>query len=132
MVNSTIVVQKIINCKLSIIRVIDGKNEKSIIKGKGYYKDNNGEKVIFFSSDDIKYKYLYRDDGKIIVLCNDSKYVFEENVRRIAEIKSGEYVFKIATLATKIDFSDNCIRINYNLYQKDILMGIYYSELSFN
>ena len=123
--------QKIVNCELSIKRIISEKEESSTIKGKGYYKDDNNEIVVFFSSDDVKYKYVYSNE-MLEVFCNDSKYVFKENIKDVGEIKNGDYVFKITTLASKIEISNNCIVLDYSLYQQDMLIGTYYSELSFN
>ena len=123
--------QKIVNCELSIKRIISEKEENSIIKGKGYCKDDNGEIIVFFSSDDVKYKYVYSND-MLEVFCNDSKYVFKENIKDFGEIKNGDYVFKITTLASKIEVLNNCINLDYSLYQQDMLIGTYYSELSFN
>lgn len=125
-----IFVQKIVNCELSIKRIIDNKEEKSIIKGKGYYKKDE-EIIVFFSSEDIKYKYVY-NNGTLEVFCNDSKYVFKENVKSFGEIKNGDYIFKITTLASKIEMLDNCIILDYSLYQQNSLIGTYYSKLSFN
>ena len=123
--------QKIVNCELSIKRIISEKEESSTIKGKGYYKDDNNEIVVFFSSDDVKYKYVYSNE-MLEVFCNDSKYVFKENIKDFGEIKNGDYVFKITTLASKIEVLNNCINLDYSLYQQDMLIGTYYSELSFN
>ena len=122
--------QKIVNCELSIKRIISEKEENSIIKGKGYFKDDNGEIIVFFSSDDVKYKYVYSND-MLEVFCNDSKYVFKENIKDFGEIKNGDYVFKITTFTEKIEFNENKIVLNYSLYQQD-LIGTYYSVLSFN
>ena len=121
---------KVVNCKLIINRFIGEKEETSIIEGKGYYKKENEEVVIFFSSDEIKYKYVY-EKGKLTVFCNDSKYIFKENEKSIGEIKNGDYIFKITTFAEKIECSENSIILNYSLYQHD-LIGTYYSVLSFN
>jgi len=121
---------KIVDCKLIINRVINEKEEKSVIAGKGYYKENDDEISVFFSSDNAKYKYIYKEDC-LVVICNDSKYIFKEGIKEIGEIKNGDYVFKITTLASKIEVSNNLIVLNYSLYQGDIL-GTYYSTLSFN
>ncbi len=123
--------QKIVNCELSIKRVIGDKDETSVIKGKGYFKEDNGETVVFFSNEEAKYKYVY-NNGLLEVFCNDSKYTFKENVKDFGEIKSGEYIFKITTLASKIEVMNNCIVLDYSLYQQDMLIGTYYSRLSFN
>lgn len=122
--------QKIVNCKLDIDRFIDGKKESSIFEGKGYYKCDNNEIVVFFEANEIKYKYIYKDNS-LTVMCNNSKYVFSENKKGVGEIKSGDYVFKITTLANKIEIMDTYIILNYSLYQND-LIGTYFTRLSFN
>ena len=125
-----ILVQKIINCELSIKRIINDKEELSIIKGKGYYKNASDELIVFFSSEDIKYKYIYKNNI-LTVLCNDSKYVFKEGTKEYGQIKNGDYIFKITTLASKIEINNQYIILDYSLYQND-LIGTYYSKLSFN
>ena len=89
-----ILVHKIVNCKLSIERVVSGEKDLFVCEGKGYYKDDNGEIVIFFSSEDVKYKYVL-NNNELVVFCNDSKYVFRENEKNTGEIKNGDYIFKI-------------------------------------
>ena len=123
-------VQKVVNCVLSINRNINNNEENSIIRGKGYYKNNDGEITIFFSSENIKYKYVYNKDC-LVVYCNDSKYSFKENRKDIGEIKNGDYIFKVTTVAKKIEVREDCIILNYSLYQDD-LIGNYQSVLSFN
>ena len=122
--------QKIVECKLIVNRVVNDKEDKVVIEGKGYYKEDAGEKIVFFSSDDIKYKYVYKEDV-LIVTCNDSKYVFRVNEKDCGEIKNGDYIFKITTLASKIEFGNNYVILDYSLYQNE-LIGTYYSQLSFN
>ena len=85
---------------------------------------------MFFSSEETKYKYIYKE-GNLTIFCNDSKYTFRENENGIGEIKNGDYVFKITTFTEKIEFNENKIVLNYSLYQQD-LIGTYYSVLSFN
>lgn len=122
--------QKVVDCKLVINRFISEKEETSVIEGKGYYKKDNDEIIVFFSSEDIKYKYILKE-GRLTVFCNDSKYIFKENEKGIGEIKNGDYTFKITTFATKIECNDNSIVLEYSLYQQE-LIGTYYSILSFN
>ena len=122
--------QYIVNCKLNIKRVVGGKQEISVIEGKGYYKKEYNEIVVFFSSEDIKYKYVYSNKC-LTIWCNDSKYVFRENIKEGGELKNGDYIFRITTLASRIEIFDNCIVLDYSLYQDD-LIGNYYTELSFN
>lgn len=122
--------QRVVNCKLVINRFISEKEEISVIEGKGYYKKDDNEVVVFFSSEDVKYKYMYKD-GVLNVFCNDSKYTFKENEKGIGEIKNGDFIFKITTFSTKIELTDNSIVLDYSLYQED-LIGNYYSVLSFN
>ena len=93
--------QKIVNCKLSIDRIVAKEKDNFVCEGKGYYKDDNGEVVVFFSCENIKYKYVF-SNGILVVYCNDSKYVFKENEKNIGEIKNGDYIFKITTFASKI------------------------------
>ena len=122
--------QKIVECKLVINRFISDKEETSTIEGKGYYRKDEDEIIVFFSSEETKYKYIYKE-GNLTIFCNDSKYTFRENENGIGEIKNGDYVFKITTFAEKIEFNENKIVLNYSLYQQD-LIGTYYSVLSFN
>lgn len=123
--------QKIVCCNLEIKRIISSIEENSSISGKGYYKNDNSEIVVFFSSDDFKYKYVYKDN-LLIVFCNESKYVFENNKKNFGEIKNGDLCFKITTLTSNIEVKDNSIKLDYSLYQGDSLIGVYYSKLSFN
>jgi hypothetical protein len=116
---------------LIINRFIDGKEENSEIFGKGYYKNDTSSIVVFFTSDEIKYKYEY-DGNELIVLCNDSKYVFKDNENGEGKIKNGDYVFKITTYCTKLIVEENCIYLDYSLYQGTTLIGNYSSILSFN
>lgn len=122
--------QKIVDCKLIINRIIDSKEEKSVIEGKGYYKDDNGELTVFFTSENSKYKYIYIDNI-LTVICNNSEYTFKENIKEKGIIKQGEYSLVLTTLASKIKVMPNRIVLNYSLYQEE-LIGMYYSELSFN
>lgn len=122
--------QKIVDCVLEINRIINDKEEKSIINGRGYYKEEDGGITIFFSSDNVKYKYIYKYD-MLTIFCNDSKYTFKENVKDKGQIKNGDYIFEITTLASKIEINNNYIIVNYSLYQQD-LIGTYLSKLSFN
>lgn len=122
--------QKIVDCKLIINRIIDSKEEKSVIEGKGYYKDDNGELTVFFTSENSKYKYIYKDNI-LTVICNNSEYTFKENIKEKGIIKQGEYSLVLTTLASKIKVMPNKIVLNYSLYQEE-LIGMYYSELSFN
>ena len=122
--------QRIVNCKLNIDRFIDSKKESSFFEGKGYYKCDNDEIIVFFESNEIKYKYIYKDSC-LTIMCNNSKYRFKENEKCLGEIKNGDYVFKITTLANKIEVSDSYIILNYSLYQNDLL-GNYSTRLSFN
>ena len=122
---------RVINCELIINRVIDRKEENSVIKGKGYYKKEDNQIVVFFLSDEIKYKYIY-SEGDLTILCNDSKYKFRENVKEEGQIKNGDYIFKITTLASKIEVNANYIIVNYSLFQNNNLIGTYNSKLSFN
>lgn len=110
---------------------IDGMKETSVIEGKGYYKKENNEIVVYFISDDIKYKYVYEND-KLNIYCNDSSYEFKEGKYCEAKIKNGDYVFLITTFATKIEIKDNLIVVNYILSQKDNVFGKYNSQLSFH
>lgn len=125
-----ILVKKIINCKLSIDRIVENDKDTFVCEGKGYYRCINDEVVVFFSSGDIKYKYVYKE-GYLTVFCNNSKYIFKENEKKFGEIKNGDYIFKITTLASKIEINSNSIILNYSLYQDD-LVGTYFSVLSFN
>ena len=109
----------------------DNKEENSVIKGKGYYKNEDNQIIVFFSSDDIKYKYICNEET-LTILCNDSKYEFKENIKKEGKIKNGDYIFKITTLASKIEVCTNYIIVNYSLFQNDIVIGTYYSKLSFN
>ena len=54
-----------------------------------------------------------------------------ENEKNTGEIKNGDYIFKITTLASKIEVLNNCIILNYSVYQEE-LIGNYFSVLSFN
>lgn len=122
--------QRVVNCKLVINRFINEKEETSVIEGKGYYKNDDNEIVVFFSSEDVKYKYIYKE-GVLSVFCNDSKYTFKENEKGIGKIKNGDFIFEITTFSTKIELTDNSVILDYSLYQED-LIGNYYSVLSFN
>jgi hypothetical protein len=125
-----ILVQRAVDCKLNIKRVINNKEEISVDVGRGYYKEDNDEKIVFFTSSGVKYKYIYNGDS-LIVYCNDSKYVFKCETKEKGIIKNGEYTFILTTLASKIEFNDNSIILEYSLYQND-LIGTYYTSLSFN
>lgn len=125
-----IFVQKIVKCRFVINRFIDNKKEESLAEGKGYYKNENGEITVFFSSDGIKYKYVYKNDC-LIVNCNDSIYKFIVGEKDKGIIKSDDYEFSVITLASKIVVSDNSIVLEYCLYQES-LIGSYKCFLSFN
>lgn len=125
-----ILVQKIVDCRLTIKRIIDNKEDIIVEEGKGYYKKSGACIVVFFSNNYYKYKYIY-ENGELIVICNNSEYRFKEGLDCEGKIKNGEYVFILTTHASKIDISDNCIILDYSLYQNN-LIGNYYSKLSFN
>ena len=123
-------VQKIIDCELVITSEINNKCETIVISGRGYYKKEK-EIIIYFTSDNIRYKYIVIKD-KVEIYCNDSHYNFWVNKEDIGEIKNGDYIFKITTLANKIEITDNFVLINYELKQNNILIGKYLTKLSFN
>ncbi len=122
--------QKIVNCKLEINRIIDDKEEISAIEGKGYYKDNDGI-VVFFSNEGVSCKYIYKDNV-LTILFNDSKYIFKIDEEGIGEIKNGDYILKITTFASKLEVNSSFIVVDYTLYQSNVIIGKYYSKLSFN
>ena len=122
--------QKIIDCELVITSEINNKCETIVISGRGYYKKEK-EIIIYFTSDNIRYKYIVIKD-KVEIYCNDSHYNFRFNKEDIGEIKNGDYIFKITTLANKIEITDNFVLINYELKQNNILIGKYLTKLSFN
>lgn len=122
--------RNIVECKLIINRSIDGKKEDSIVKGKGYYKDEDGEITIFFSSNGVKYKYVYTNNC-LVVFCNDSIYRFKVGEKETGIIKSDGYEFSVITLASKIEMSNSSIILEYDLYQSS-LIGTYKCFLSFN
>ena len=64
-----IFVNELVECKLKIITLIDGMKSVELIKGRGYCKKEDSFLVVYFTSDNIKYKYEY-DGEKLIVFCN--------------------------------------------------------------
>ena len=122
--------RKTIECKLVVSSDIDGNKDNTVVEGKGYYKDDNDEIVIYFSSENIKYKYIY-SNNILKVYCNDSCYNFTLNKNNKGIIKSGNYEIEITTLAYKIDIFDNIINLDYELKQGGILIGKYFTSLSF-
>lgn len=122
--------QKIVNCKLVITSKINGKSEDTVIEGKGYYKKEK-EQIVYFTSSDIRYKYEI-NDNKLKIYCNDSWYEFIDNQFSYGEIKNGDYIFKITTFTNKLEINDNYILLNYELSQNKVLIGQYFTELSFN
>lgn len=122
--------QRLVECNLCVNSEINGNFDCTIIKGKGYYRENNNEIIIYFVSEDVKYKYVYSNEC-LIVYCNDSYYKFILNKESMGEIKNGDYVFKITTFATKIDVCNNLIVLEYNLGQQGTIIGKYKSKLSF-
>lgn len=125
-----ILVQEIVECKLVVNSDINGRNEQVIVNGKGYYKKDNEAVTIYFTNEDVKYKYVY-DNDVLVVTCNDSCYKFKLNKEERGEIKNGDYVFRITTFATKIEVYNRLIVLEYNLSQNNIVIGKYKSELSF-
>ena len=125
-----IFVNELVECKLKIITLIDGMKSVELIKGRGYCKKEDSFLVVYFTSDNIKYKYEY-DGEKLIVFCNDSKYCFISDKKSIGKIKNGDYIFEITTFASKIDVNENCIILNYELFQNNILIGNYETSLLF-
>ena len=122
--------QRLVECNLSVNSEINGNFDCTIVKGKGYYRNDNDEIIIYFVSEDVKYKYVYSKEC-LSVYCNDSCYKFILNKESLGEIKNGDYVFKITTYATKIDVYNNLIVLEYNLSQQGTVIGRYKSELSF-
>ena len=94
------------------------------------YKNDNDEIVVYFASEDAKYKYVYKGNN-LQVFCNDSCYTFIKNNEGKGAIKNGDYVFEITTFATKIEVYNNLIVLEYNLSQQGTLIGKYVTELSF-
>ena len=123
--------QRVVNCRLVISSEINDKKDCVIINGKGYYKNDSDGVVVYFNSEDTKYKYVYVNDC-LTIYCNDSVYVFKINSEQVGKIKNGEYVFEIATFATRIEFNDNSIVLDYNLSQQGYMIGKYNTELSFD
>lgn len=126
-----IIVQRIVECNLVVSSEINNKKDCTIESGKGYYKEENEEYIVYFTKGETKYKYIY-NNGLLKVMCNDSCYEFKENEYKEGQIKNGEYVFVITTFATKIEMLSNKIILNYVLSQGDYVIGKYESELSFN
>lgn len=122
--------KKIIECKLVIECINEEGNNKSVIEGRGYYKETDGIKVIYFNNDSDKYKYEYANDG-VTIYFNDSCYNFILNKKGEGKIKNGEFILKLTTLASKIEFNNNCICVDYSLYQNDIELGKYKTSLFF-
>ena len=125
-----IIVQKIVECNLIVNSEIDGKHDSVTINGKGYYKNDNKEIIIYFSSNENKYKYLYKDN-KLYVFSNDSCYEFSEKNYSFGEIKNGDFSLKITTFASKIEIYSDSIVLDYTLSQQDTIIGKYNSILSF-
>ena len=123
--------QRVVNCRLVISSEINGKKDCVIINGKGYYKKDNDGIIVYFNSEDTKYKYVYVD-GCLTIQCNDSVYVFRYNSEEMGKIKNGEYIFEIATFATRIEVKDDSIILDYNLSQQGSIIGKYNTELSFD
>lgn len=121
---------KLVECVLRIESIIDSKKEINTIVGKGYLKKENELLVIYFTSDGIKYKYEYKNN-KLIVYCNDSKYCFIEGNKCFGTIKNGDYLFQITTLTSKLGINTNCVLLDYELFQNDILIGSYKTSLIF-
>ena len=124
-----IIVQEIVMCKLVIDSEINGKSDTTVVEGKGYHKIEGNEKTVYFTSDNVKYKYVYNDD-ELIVNCDDSQYVFKLNDEGVGKIKNGDYVFRITTFATRIEVSSRYIILEYNLSQQGNIIGRYKSKLS--
>lgn len=122
--------QKLIDCNLVITSEINNKCETTVISGRGYYKREN-EIVIYFTSDNIRYKYIIKNN-EVEIYCNESHYNFSFNKENYGEIKNGDYLFKITTFANKIEIQDNFILVNYELKQNNILIGKYLTKLSFD
>ena len=125
-----ILVQKLVKCNLVVNSEINDEKEMVIVEGNGYYKEEDNCFVIYFTDNESKYKYLYKDN-KLHVYCNNSYYIFEENKQGIGEIKNGNFSLKITTFASKIQMSDNLIVLDYTLSQENIILGTYNSVLSF-
>lgn len=123
-------VQEVIECELIVNSSINGQNENVIIEGKGYYKEDGINIVVYFASGDVKYKYVFEGDI-LMVSCNDSVYRFKENSYEIGKIKNGDYVFEITTFASKIEINNRVIVLEYNLSQNGQIIGFYKSKLSF-
>ena len=122
--------QEIIICELVVDSEISGKNENVMIKGKGYYKNEDNITTVYFSSENVKYKFVY-DKEMLTIICNDSVYNYRLNKEEKGEIKNGDYVFIITTFATKIEVMDRLIVLEYNLSQNGQIIGKYKSKLSF-
>lgn len=122
--------QKIVECKLVIECNNEDGSSQSVIEGKGYYKESDNLKVVYFTNDNNKYKYEYRENT-VTIYFNDSCYNFRLNKNSEGEIKNGEFVLKLTTFASKIEINDNCIKVDYTLYQNNIKLGEYKTSLSF-
>lgn len=121
---------RLIECKLVIESFIEGKKDSSIIKGKGFIKEDDMNKVIYFSNNENKFKYEYNDDN-VLIHFNDSYYDFKLKTRGEGVIKNGDYVLKITTYASKIEINNNSIIVNYELYQNNFKLGEYKTSLFF-
>jgi hypothetical protein len=62
---------------------------------------------------------------ELIVMCDESKYVFSLNKDNKGIIKSGNYEIEITTFASKIEVLDTAINLNYELKQGTIVLGEY-------
>ena len=120
---------KLVNCKLKIKSIIDNKIDVNVIEGKGYCKKDT-YLVVYFTSNDIKYKYEYRDN-ELKIYCNDSQYCFKKGKNSFGKIKNGDYIFEITTFASKLEVNENCVLLNYELLQNNSLIGKYETSLFF-
>lgn len=121
---------RLIECKLVIESFIEGKKDSSIIKGKGYIREDDNNKIVYFFNNNDKFKYEY-SDNKVVIHFNDSFYEFKLKEKSEGVIKNGDYVLKITTYASKIELNNNMIIVDYELYQNNFKLGEYKTSLFF-
>ena len=122
--------RKIVNCKLNIECISEEGKSESNIQGKGYYKQENEEIIVYFTSGNDKYKYEYKNN-ELIISFNDSSYSFKLNSKSEGEIKNGDFVLKFTTFTSKLEINNNSILVDYKMYQNKMEIGTYKSKLFF-
>ena len=105
---------KLVNFIFNSKSIIDDEYDSITFNAKGY-EINDRVRTLYFSYDNVKYKYIIDENNNISVYVNESVYCFNSNKKTEAIINSGGYSIKVSVITNKINIDNDYIEIDYIL-----------------